>query len=1237
MNVSKGKSEASRPGNKRPVSNALEVPTSVLFRPTRTVGVVTDRIPFSLQKLGNNDFLTVGSHNSYQVYDCDTLRLSYLSPEFNEKVRAVCTIGETTLTAFAEEVVIWKKQVEIGRLQQCPNVRNMLNIGGQYVALWAAADGEITGGVDHASLKIYNLQTNALHGRITLESPMDRVTSVTTVPTYLNKILIGTQEGKLLLYNVKTLKQVFAFQNHHSDKVVPTSSSKKATKKDLSSVDMEPTPTSAGSAGSPSTEVLSSEELMINNDDDKNAPQMNDEDAAANAGSGRKNSASIAAAQRRNHDPITCIAACPSVLDIVAVAFQSGRIAMFHAKKDEVLFSLRQKSKQSSGSAASISTNAIHSLSFRSDPCSGAKFEQLVTGCEAGFVLWDLESKEAMHFEPVEDLVKVEFIRGQPFLLAQSGRNALFQYVFDTPDGLPRPLRHRQGNSGPIRALQYYKDDGHEVFVACENHVAKVSLIQQHQNKQFSTKALQDRLPPIFQLSFSPTRHFDWPAVVTAHRDCRVAYLWSAQLQSLVPKRIERRDSNVAVTALVVSTCGHYVFIGYADGTLHRFALQSQQHRGEFWQNGSRTAAHNGSVTCVAVTRELEVISGSNAATDGKLRIWKPRTQALVSEINLPTAEPSSRPGEDAKRLGASFFAGPLGSLLGVALTDGSVAVVDLLSKRVVRHFQNFTSKVLAMSFRKDARWLAVSCAPSATGDAATLKRRKMAGKNSGSSAFSGRVSCPQNKVLIFDLASARCIDVLYFSSPVLTLEWSWNNAFLLTTHPKTAHVGAVHVWANKYLFELDQAAPLLAKDELETNGGTQMDRKPVKMIAKSTSKTTEERDDDCISAWRSGDLSDEEELNKLSTDNKTGVRADEDDADLERVFSALKREREERARCAVTSATGKKPSAMEEAEQASSSASFTSSSVCPTRSRQEMQLSSVPATHWESILHWEQIKDRNKLQQPEKPKQSAPFFLPTTYEGAETKFMQFANEGGEEDPFETAEREKEKERALAGNAKTEETLPGVEQATTSASKANGNKLSKTDFLADADLSGVKDNSSFFLGGNEQKESLPTSSEKVKEPMSRILQMNQNSKKQSGKQFQEVSELQDQFASTLQKHLRRSEFDEALTFLLSQTQSGVHLALSELGALAGGTNEELKQMLKFFRHQFARNQHADLLQTYLQVFLRKHSADLQDDWEAREMLVELGSMQSQNWGEIQNRFQKCISFLRMLTQTQTQW
>jgi hypothetical protein len=55
-----------------------------------------------------------------------------------------------------------------------------------------------------------------------------------------------------------------------------------------------------------------------------------------------------------------------------------------------------------------------------------------------------------------------------------------------------------------------------------------------------------------------------------------------------------------------VSLCGNWVAIGLENGTLHRYAIQSQQHRGEYRLAGDKPA-HSKAVTKVAFTGGMDV------------------------------------------------------------------------------------------------------------------------------------------------------------------------------------------------------------------------------------------------------------------------------------------------------------------------------------------------------------------------------------------------------------------------------------------------------------------------------------------------------------------------------------------------------------------------------------------------------------------------------------------------------
>jgi U3 small nucleolar RNA-associated protein 21 len=118
--------------------------------------------------------------------------------------------------------------------------------------------------------------------------------------------------------------------------------------------------------------------------------------------------------------------------------------------------------------------------------------------------------------------------------------------------------------------------------------------------------------------------------------------------------------------------------------------------------------------------------------------------------------------------------------------------------------------------------------------------------------------------------------------------------------------------------------------------------------------------------------------------------------------------------------------------------------------------------------------------------------------------------------------------------------------------------------------------------------------------------------------------------------LRSQQWDKALEHLMKQTASGTHLCWSEIGLLAGGDDEDLTFALHFFKHHMDKNHHADLVQTYLSLFLSFHGDVLREgvgDQEVDELLKK----QRETWNKADLQCQKILCFLKMLTQTLAQW
>lgn len=553
-----------------------------------------------------------------------------------------------------------------------------------------------------------------------------------------------------------------------------------------------------------------------------------------------------------------------------------------------------------------------------------------------------------------------------------------------------------------------------------------------------------------------------------AHRNSPTARIWSAQLKALISKQLVRRKNteDIAVTAVAVTHCGNWALVGYADGHLLKFSVQSQQQR-ESFERGNDVPAHFGAVSSVVATADLQIVSLS--AREKFLRIWRlPKlslhaNQSLQHELELPAD---------------GLFLRNYGNLVVAALVDGSVALLSLLSSgappRLVRHFRNVGARILDISFSQpDGKWLAVSC-------------------------LDGRLH-------IFDVAAARRIDVLRFSAAVLSMEFSPNGAYLYTTHPNTPR-GAVYRWANRYLFDPSASAPLLQAENLNecemlAEGG----REGVVARVQRAAERARAADAAVDTLAEGAQLPVEEIVAVREGVAEDDMISDEQNDDSARFVRALDR------CCAGAS---KRSAEMKE--------------------ELLLTLSAVPHSQLSTILNLEEIKERNRVRTADKPTAKAPFFLPTTYESSQAKFM-------------SAPDEDEGQVILS-----DEELDSAGGATKPAGAA---KKSSHDYLAGFSLE--KDNTDFFAVDvvTPAANSSPTSDHPAgatRTPSSKILT--------SGAAFAGANSLADSRLSPLQKLLRKpGDFLGVLEYLKKQTASGVHLALLEIGPLAGGDVGELME------------------------------------------------------------------------------
>lgn len=278
-------------------------------------------------------------------------------------------------------------------------------------------------------------------------------------------------------------------------------------------------------------------------------------------------------------------------------------------------------------------------------------------------------------------------------------------------------------------------------------------------NNNFLDNLEEDHLlmPPITEFTSETTREKHWDSIVALHSGLVTATSWSFDKRKmgelkLVPDKFQeknRTDFRTVATTLNMTQCGNFVIIGYSNGDIERFNIQSGLHRGSYGN-----PAHGGEIRGLWTDNLNQlVISGG---TDACVKFWpfKGTTEKTFGRIKLPESINLFRGHRES-------------SMLCVALEDFSVYIIDYETKIIVRKFLGHSGPITDACFSPDSRWLITSS-----------------------------MDCT---IKTWDIPSSYLIDHFKLSQPCISMTMSPTGDFLATAHVDFL---GVYLWANKTLYE---------------------------------------------------------------------------------------------------------------------------------------------------------------------------------------------------------------------------------------------------------------------------------------------------------------------------------------------------------------------------------------------------------------------------------------------------
>ncbi|KAI8149510.1 Utp21 specific WD40 associated putative domain-containing protein [Fennellomyces sp. T-0311] len=188
---------------RRVESNSRGPARSRVFQPFRALGYITNDVPFVIETRGQDFFMTTCVGHNFQTYNLAKMNLLFVSPRTQEPITAMTSASGATFVAHGTIIGTYKRGKEIARIEGKGDYTIMqILVLGQYIA--ALCDDNV--------LRMWNVKSGELYTEIEFG---DSFTATTMIhpSTYLNKLLIGSTQGTMQIWNIRVSKMVYQFKS----------------------------------------------------------------------------------------------------------------------------------------------------------------------------------------------------------------------------------------------------------------------------------------------------------------------------------------------------------------------------------------------------------------------------------------------------------------------------------------------------------------------------------------------------------------------------------------------------------------------------------------------------------------------------------------------------------------------------------------------------------------------------------------------------------------------------------------------------------------------------------------------------------------------------------------------------------------------------------------------------------------------------------------------------------------
>ncbi|XP_064385749.1 WD repeat-containing protein 36-like isoform X4 [Halichondria panicea] len=176
--------------------------SSQVFSPFRAIGFCCNHLPLVSSSLGAETFVVTSVGRAFHVYTCDKLRLVFVGTQQPDQLQCLAIQGKIVYASYQNVVKAFKRGQEVNTyLGHEGEVQFILPFGEHLISI-----------DDSNVMRIWHSVSKELYGEMHFDVCSFTILSALHPSTYLNKLLLGSQQGQLQLWNIRTSKLVYTFK-----------------------------------------------------------------------------------------------------------------------------------------------------------------------------------------------------------------------------------------------------------------------------------------------------------------------------------------------------------------------------------------------------------------------------------------------------------------------------------------------------------------------------------------------------------------------------------------------------------------------------------------------------------------------------------------------------------------------------------------------------------------------------------------------------------------------------------------------------------------------------------------------------------------------------------------------------------------------------------------------------------------------------------------------------------------